>query len=344
MKSLSVVVAALVIGGVGHVAAGEIQAFAGGIAGPVIGAAGVSCGTSGSVSGIWSAGFVVPLGGIAGCGLSGGVDNQFATSGTLNASQNVSGAATDGGVFTGSARARAAYWSLGVAVDGSNTGGSAPLVYRQTAALARFLTTVTLNSTGLATGTQGFLNLSFLVDGTMSSQSNAPFSQQVDTYLQLRVNGGFSPWTSFASTIVDENLPFVRGGATGLPGTFVRGAGSLSGSADVTSTGFFGFQWGIPFTVEVALSAQQSACCFGTSLAADFLNTAQLNGIQAFGPRGLVTDFGGVDDAGNLLGGSGVIGTVPEPTTVLMMWLGLAVVAGGLRRKNQKTVSLLRRA
>lgn len=324
IKSLPYLVGALtLIGFAHHAGAGEIQAYAGGIAGPVVGTTGFQCFTSGPNNPVWANALYVPLEGIAACGLSGGIDNQSASSGTLTASQSVTGAATGGGVFSGSAQALAGYWSLGVAVEGSNSGGSAPLVYRQTAALARFLTPVTLTSPGLATGTAGFVNLSFLVEGSMSSLRNAPYSQQVDTYLQLRVNGASGPWTTFASTIVDENLPFVRGGSTGLPGAFVLGPGSLSGSANVSSTGNFAFQWGVPFTVEVALSAQQSTCCFGTSLAADFLNTAQLSGIQAFGPGGLVADFSGVDDAGNLLGPTGIIGAVPEPTTALLMLAGL---------------------
>lgn len=340
MKSLCVVVFAFSVFGLArHAGAGEIQAYAGGVAGPVSAGPGVNCGTSGpdpAISGPWSALLTLPIGGISGCGLSGGVDDRSASSGTLTASQSVTGAATGGGVFTGSAQARAGFWSLGVAVDGSNSGGSATLVYRQTAAFARFLTPITLNSPGLATGTPGSVNFSFLIDGTMSSLRNAPFSQQVDTYLQLRINGALNPWTSFASTIIDDALPFVRGGSTGLPGAFVRGAGSLSGSADVASTGNFGFLWGVPFTVEVALSAQQSTCCFGTSLATDFLNTAQLSGIQAFGSGGRVTDFSGVDDAGNLLGPTGITGVVPEPSAALLMAAGLLGLAW--RRAAHRTV------
>lgn len=107
----------------------------------------------------------------------------------------------------------------------------------------------------------------------------------------------------------------------------MRGAGSLSGSADVASTGNFGFLWGVPFTAEVALSAQQSTCCFGTSLAADFVNTAQVSGIQAFGPGGRVTDFSGFDDAGNLLGPTGITDEAPEPSAALLMAAGLLGLA-----------------
>lgn len=314
--------------------AGEIQAYAGAVAGFAQGGTGpFGCATSGPTIGApWYAGISLPTEGFASCHLAGGIDNQVASNGILNASQSVSGPAV-GGTFSGSAQARAGYWNLGVAVDGSNSGGSAPGVYRQTAAFARFVVPVTLNSPGIASGTAGFVNFSFLVEGNMFSDRNAPYSQQVDTYLGLRVNNTtIGPWTAFAATLVDEGLPFVRGGSSGLPGSFVLGPGSLTGSATVTSTGNFAMRWGVPFEVEVALYAQQSSCCYGTTLSADFLNTAVLKGIQAYGPTGLVSDFTGVDDAGNLLGASGVLSAVPEPSSWLLMSLGL--LAWMVRRRR----------
>ncbi len=315
--------------------AGEIQAYAGAVAGFAEGGTGpFGCATSGpTIPAPWSAGISLPTEGFVSCHLAGGIDNQVATSGTLNASQSVSGPSV-GGTFSGSAQARAGYWNLGVAVDGSNSGGSAPSVFRQTAAFARFVVPVTLNSPGIATGTTGFVNFSFLVEGNMFSDRNAPYSQQVDTYLGLRVNNTtIGPWTAFAATIVDEGLPFVRGGSSGLPGSFVLGPGSLTGSANVTSTGNFAMRWGVPFQVEVALYAQQSSCCYGTTLSADFLNSAVLNGIQAYGPAGLVNDFTGFDDEGNLLGASGVLSAVPEPASLLLISLGLSAVGVFARRQ-----------
>ena len=305
----------------GPAAGAELQAYAGAVAGFANGA---DCGTSGpDIPGPWFGGLTLPVGGFGGCGLSGGVDNRTAASGPLSASQSVTGPAVSG-TFTGTAQAHADYWSLGVAADGANSGGAATLVYRQTASFARFLVPVTLNSPGLATGTPGAVNFTFHVEGSMTSLPNAPYTQQIDTYLQLRINGALNPWTSFAATIVNDNLPFVRGGATGLPGSFVLGAGTLSGFADVTSTAGFAFQWGVPFLVEVAMSAQESTCCYGTSMGSDFLNTAYLSGIQAYGPGGLITDFSGLDGVGNALGPTGITGAVPEPASA---WL---LLAGGV--------------
>ena len=314
--------------------AGEIQAYAGAVAGFAQGGTGpFGCATSGPTIGFpWYAGISLPTEGFASCHLAGGIDNQLASNGVLSASQSVSGPAV-GGTFSGSAQARAGYWNLGVAVDGSNSGGSAPSVYRQTAAFARFLVPVTLNSPGIAPGTAGFVNFSFLVEGSMFSDRNAPYTQQADTYLGLRVNSTTSgPWMAFAATLVDEGLPYVRGGATGLPGAFVLGPGSLTGSATVTSTGNFAMRWGVPFEVEVALYAQQSSCCYGTTLSADFLNTAVLTGIQAYGPAGRVNEFTGFDDAGNLLGASGVLSAVPEPGRVMLMVVGLTALVACRRR------------
>jgi hypothetical protein len=319
----------------GPARATEIQAYAGAVAGYASGGSGpFGCATSGpTIAAPWYAGISLPLEGFAACNLAGGIDNKIAASGTLAASQTVTAAAV-GGTFSGSAKTRAGYWDLGVAVDGSNSGGSSPFVYRQTAAFARFLVPVTLDSPGLAAGTPGAVNFSFLVEGDMFSDRNAPYSQQADVYLGLRINNTtIGPWTAFAATIVDEGLPYVRGGSTGLPGSFVLDPGSLSGSATVTSTGNFAMQWGVAFEVEVALYAQQSTCCYGTTLSADFLNSAVLNGIQAYGPDGqLVSDFTGIDAAGNRLGASGVL-AVPEPATMALMLAGLAAVGGVAGRR-----------
>jgi hypothetical protein len=335
LPRFALVLCALVVAG--PVPAGEIQAYAGAVAGFASGGSGIfGCATSGpTIAAPWYSGIGLPTEGFAACNLAGGIDNKFANNGTLTASQSVTGPAVTG-TFSGSAQARAAYWDLGVAVAGSNSGGSAPMVYRQTAAFAHFVVPLTLNSPGIASGTPGAVNFSFLVEGDMASDRNAPYTQQVDTYLGMRVNNTtIGPWTVFASTLVNEELPYVRGGATGLPGAFVLGPGSLSGSATVTTTGNFAMQWGVPFEVEVALYAQQSACCYGTTLSADFLGGAVLKGIQAFGPGGrLVTDFSGIDEAGNRLGATGVL-SVPEPASALLMLVGLAAVGGVAVRRQR---------
>ena len=138
---------------------------------------------------------------------------------------------------------------------------------------------------------------------------------------QMRVNSGFV-WSAFGSRLVNAELPFLTGGSTGLPGAFTLAPGSLTGSANVMSTAFFQFQWGLPFSVEVAMSTEGQPCCFGTSFNSNFLNSAVLSGIDAYSPTGKVALFSVDTTSGAQIGASGLT-PVPEPTSALTLLAGL---------------------
>jgi hypothetical protein len=241
--------------------------------------------------------------------------------------------ANAGGVFTGSAQARADYWSLGVAAEATATGGSSPSTFRQAAAFASFTETLTYSSATVAPGTAGYTNFSFLIDGLLKNQPNLPYTQQGDINLSIRVNNGPGIWTSFAGTVVNNGTPYLRGGSTGLPGSFVLSPGAFEGSAVVTSTANFAIVWGTPFTLQVAMIASVSPCCFGTSMTADFYNSAVLDGVDAYAGGNKVGDFIVNGSSGATLDASGVIARpVPEPSTYGLALLGLVLIASASRR------------
>ncbi|RZI82575.1 MAG: PEP-CTERM sorting domain-containing protein [Rubrivivax sp.] len=307
--------------------AAGLRAYAGVVVGNAVGNGGVfDCATSGpTLGGGWTGGLVLPLEGFAGCHLGGGVDDRTGTVGPLNASQSATGPMESGiGTYNGSAKARADYWSLGASAQGTATGGTSAFTYHQAAGFASFTDTLTLNKPGIAAGTAGFTNFTFLVEGLMSSLPHLPYTQQLDAALGIRVNGRFV-WDSMLATVVNQNLPFLRGGSTGLPGSFVSGPGSLSGSALVTSTANFDIQWGVPFTVEVALRVNSSPCCYGTSQNVDFLNSALLKGIDAYGPGGKVDGFEVLTESGAHIGADG-LQAVPEPGTWALLVSGLLIM------------------
>lgn len=340
-QAIKLTLAALAAGAIGQAAHGrELQAYAGVVAGIAQGSGGpFACATSGPTIGNgWFAGLTLPTEGFAGCSLGGGIDNRSALSGPLVAAQTGSGAVS-GGSYGGSARARAGYWSLGVQADGTMTGATSPFTYHQSAAFARFADALTLSAPGIATGTAGVIDFSFLIEGTLTSLPNAPYNQQGDIALGIRVGGGSSgPWYAFLGTVINDDLPFVRGGSSGLPGGFVLAPGSLSGSASVRSTAGFGFQWGVPFQVEVALLTSVYPCCNGATVAAGFLDTARLDGIRAGTAAGLVDGFSVVAESGAQLGPQG-LAPIPEPAPAAMLLAGLAALAGHgrLRRLTRRT-------
>ncbi|CAH0350700.1 PEP-CTERM sorting domain-containing protein [Aquabacterium sp. CECT 9606] len=319
----------------GPASAANLRAYAGVVAGNAQGTGSIfACATSGPTIGNgWFAGISLPTEGFTACNLNGGIDDQQGPSGPLTASQSATGPmATPGSSFTGSAQARSDYWSLGVAANGTATGGTSSSTYHQAAAFASFTDTLTYQKAGIATGTAGWTNFAFLVEGLMSSAANPPYTQQADVQLSIRVNGKYI-WDSFRATVVNENLPYVRGGSTGLPGSFMSGPGSLSGSALVNSTANFEIQWGVPFTVEVALLTSVYPCCHGSSSSTDFLNTAVLKGIDAYGPGGQVTDFEVTAGSGAHIGPQG-LAAVPEPGSWALVLGGLLVTGWGVRRRQ----------
>lgn len=316
----------------------ELRAYAGAVAGNAGNGTVFGCATSGpSIAGPWFSGISIPTEGIAPCGLSGGIEDKTSASGPISAGMSVVGPmANAGGVFTGSAQARADYWSLGVAAEATATGGSSPSTFRQAAAFASFTETLIYSSTTVAPGTAGYTNFSFLIDGLLKNQPNLPYTQQGDINLSIRVNNGPGIWTSFAGTVVNNGTPYLRGGSTGLPGSFVLSPGAFEGSAVVSSTANFAFVWGAPFTVQVAMIVSVSPCCFGTSMTADFYNSAVLDGIDAYAGGNKVGDFIVMASSGALLGAGGVVARpVPEPATPLLAALGLALIAGASRRMRR---------
>lgn len=311
----------------GPASAANLRAYAGVVAGNAQGTGSIfACATSGPTIGNgWFAGLSLPTEGFTACNLNGGIDDQQGPSGPLTASQSATGPmATPGSTYTGSAQARANHWSLGVAANGAATGGTSSSTYHQSAAFASFTDTLTYQQPGIATGTAGWTNFAFLVEGIMNSSSTPPYTQQADVLLAIRVNGKFI-WSSFQATLINEDLPYVRGGSAGLPGSFVSGPGSLSGSALVNSTANFEIQWGVPFTVEVALLSSVYPCCYGSSSSTDFANTAVLKGIDAYGPGGKVSDFTVITESGAVIGPSG-LAAVPEPESWALVLGGLGIM------------------
>lgn len=320
--------------------AAELQAYAGAVGGIASGSGSVfACATSGPTIGRgWFAGVAIPTEGFAACNLGGGIDDKTAAAGPVTAQQSVA-APVGGGSFVGQASARADYGRLGVAASGTMTGASTSSTYRQTAGFARFQDTLTLTHPGVAAGTAGSVDFAFLIDGMLQSLPNAPYSQQGDIALGIRVgsgvgNVGRAPWYSFMGTVVNDALPYVRGGGTGMPGAFVLTAGSMQGSADVMSTANFDIRWGEAFEVEVALLTSVSPCCYGSTLTSAFMSSALLTGISARAGGSAVSDFAVLSASGTAYGPDGLL-PVPEPASV-MLWCGgllLLCMRRGLGRR-----------
>ena len=318
----------------------QLRSYSGVVAGNATVGPQFQCATSGYTIGApWFAGLLLPTEGIAACGLNGQVQNLTGNSGPLTTSAAASGPMASVGTFSGTAKARANYWNLGVAASGTSTGDASTFTYRQAASFASFAEDVIYTSPDVVNGTAGLTNFKFFVDGFMRNLPVAPYGQQGDIALSFSVNNLL--WTAFSGTTFGNNLPNVRGGSTGLPGNFILVPGQFSGSANITTTGNFNFVWGTPLRIEVGLYTSISPCCFGASINSDFYNSAVLTGVDAYAGNSLITNFVATTSSGLRLNAQGVIApqapvtTVPEPGTYGMMLLGLASVALLARRRTR---------
>ena len=258
----------------------EVQAYAGVVAGLASGNGGFDCATSGPTIGNgWGAGISLPTEGFSFCHLAGGIDNHAQASGTVSATQAVTGP-TKSGQYIGSADAHASIGVLGVAASGHKDGGTSNFNFDSSAAFARFEDVLTIHSASAPDGAVAKVNFGFHIEGSMSMQSQAPYSQQADVALGLRVNSTGGPFDLFQVTLASGSPPFIRGGSTGLPGALVVTPTSVSGAVDVLSSANFAVTLGVPFSFEVALRTVMNPCCFGTAMNVDFFNTARLSAID----------------------------------------------------------------
>jgi hypothetical protein len=331
----------LALGGAKPALAAELRAYAGAVGGRVQGPGGFACQTGGYTIPEWAAGIGLPLEGFATCGLFGGIDDKTVASGPVASTQSLT-APVLMGTFTGSSRASADYGRLGVFATGTSDGEPSAGVYSETAGFARFEDELTIASPSVTTGTAGVVTFSFVVVAQMSSVSTGP--GYLDAQLELRLGGpSGNIFGEFLATISSTtSLPFVRGATNGVPGTLVIALDSVSGSTELTTQGF-GFQWGVPFSLETVLRANDSPCCFGTSMTADFSTGTRLSGIHASisgGPE--VTDFTVTSGSGTHYSSSGVPVT-PVPLPPSYIWLeAVTLLCGGqwlLRRHGAKTAS-----
>lgn len=316
----------------------QLRAYAGVVAGNAAFGPQFQCSVSGpTIPSPWSTGLRLPLEGMTACKLNGMVDDKTANTGPLYSAATGSGPMASVGTFTGSANARANYWSLGVSASGVSTGDASSGTFNQAVSYASFAQDLTFTSPTVANGASGFMNFSFLIDGFMNNLPVGPYTQQGDIAFSLLVNNQL--WTAFMGTTVNSTLPYVRGASTGLPGNFILTPGGMSGSANFTTISNFAFTWGNPLHVEIAMYTDISPCCYGASIVSDFYNTAKLTGVDAYGPGGKVTDFIVNTTSGLQLDTQGVIQvppttTAPEPSTIALTFAGLLVVGGLARRRT----------
>jgi len=247
---------------------------------------------------------------------------------------NAVGCAPSGGPFTyasggqsGSAQAIANYGQLGVASSVSVASAAPELFFSW--AIADAFDGITINAPGL-TGSQGFLNAYYTLNGTISA------SGPVSTFVQVAFDvispqeNGISTFTAAAyssstSGLFESSspLPFIFG----TPFTFDMCLGANSGVGIVPAV--------LPdsghFTTDLCSGGYTSPAAGNGAGTANFLDTLSLSSLQ-------VTDsLGNPVNGVTLVSASGTqYALAPEPGPGLLASLGLGMMAAYWKRARKK--------
>jgi len=313
-------------------AASSLEAITGVVGGPGGGSSPLGCGTFDPVPELsfFTFNTLVPRGGYGPCGYSGGYTTASAPTGPLNRNAGLGPVilgppGSPAGYFDGTADARANYRSLGAAAHANISGGlpESSLAMFESTGAATFTDTLTASSPFVANITAGTVRYTFSVDGSLSSLgAPGPFLFG-ETYavLDLQHQGG---------PVYELLNAHVRRGGLGIisgnppPAGWVTSTGSLSGGSTVEIE--LPMVWGQPWDLKVGLLAW----AYGTA-DTDFLTTAKLTGLELFDAgHNPVTTFSITSASG-----TDYAAPVPEPSTGVLMFAGLAGLAGLARRRKR---------
>jgi hypothetical protein len=307
--------------------AASLDTYAGGVGGITNGSINAGCFTAGTPAELqpFFRGGSFPLGGIGACGLTGGLNHDTGTAGTVSSTLSVAPVklgipASSAAIYSGQADALAGYGVLGVSAQGHFQNGVAnggPGTYDNMVAAAKFTDTLTASSAAVAAGSAGFVRYSFLLHGTASAAGAPAAYFTGSTYVELLYLQSSQPvqygWNLSVSR---GNLGKIQN--TTPPAGWTTTNGYLSGASTFYSIDL-PIIWGQSWDLTVGLVATADG-----DVSADFLGTARVTGVQLFDSNHMeVTDF-------QLLAASGTnyLAPVPEAGSAWLLLAGLSGLGG----------------
>ena len=335
--SSRILLAALAAAGLaGPAHAASLDTYAGGVGGLTNGSIDAGCYTAGTPAALqpFFRGGSFPLGGIAGCSLTGGLNQDTRTAGTAASTLTIAPVklgipASSAAIYSGQADATARFGMVGVSAQGSFQGGVAnggPGTYDNTVAAAKFTDTLTATSAAVATGSTGFIRYAFELQGSASAPGAPAAYFTGSTFVELLYQQSYQP------VQYGWSLGLMRG-STGLIQNTTPPAGWTTTTSHLNGgSTFYSFDlpivWGQSWDLTVGLVATANG-----DVSADF--TGRVTGVQLFDSQHQeVTDF-------RLLSASGTnyLAPVPEAGTAWLLLAGLGGVAAVQRRRRASAVN-----
>jgi len=299
----------------------------------VVGGAGNGCSTWGpepELSAFFTfSGGTLPLGGVSGCGYSGGMSHVKAASGPLANSKSagpvILGNPGYSGYFNGTANAVANYGQLGASAHANISGGvpGSPLALFESVGAAKFSDTLTASSSLVTTSSAGFARYQFSVDGSLTSLGAPAAYFFGENYAVLDIQQQNGPVYEIL------NAHERRGGLGTIsnsspPLGWTTSMGSLIGGSTFYSLDL-PMNWGKAWDLKVGLLTW----AYGTA-DTNFLTTAKITGLELFDANHVqVTQF-----SLSSASGTNYINAVPIPQSMALMMSGLGLLGFSARRKN----------
>jgi len=271
----------------------------------------------------FNSGVGIPSVGLGPGNVAGNYRNQYASSSALSDSIALNTTFNSGlNSFTGSAEANAQYGKVGAAANAVFTGPVQPNLLQGAEGYGIYRDTFTINSSTVASGTAGWLQFQFTVDGNLSGKGS-----DVEINYQQNLPNSTANYLLMRAGVTNQGASFLNTPTDTIPSGFTVTPTSVSGSA-VLDTVSLPFVYGTPFDFTFGMLAIATPSS-GSTADVSFAATALLTGIDVYNPVGQpVTDFSVTSGSGTRYDANGVhISSVPEPGSLALALIGVGLAS-----------------